>query len=296
MTRTRIALIVFLVVIGILGYSAVYTVHERDQVLVLQFGKVVRQDSDPGLHFKLPFIQSIQYFDRRVLDLDDAPAEMPTRDQKQTIVDTIARYRIVNPLKFFQAARAVAVFEQQLGDIVSSTTRAVFARVPLSELLTAKRAEIMRDIANRVSVAVESRYGVDLIDVRVKRLDLPPQNSERILQRMESQRRQEATGIRANGERESARIKADADRDSRITIAKAERRSQELRGEGEGKAQEIYNKAYGRDGSFFEFWISMNALRDSLGSENTRYIGPASGGFFKYFSNMNGETAAEAKK
>ena len=296
MTRTRIALIVFLVVIGILGYSAVYTVHERDQVLVLQFGKVVRQDSDPGLHFKLPFIQSIQYFDRRVLDLDDAPAEMPTRDQKQTIVDTIARYRIVNPLKFFQAARAVAVFEQQLGDIVSSTTRAVFARVPLSELLTAKRAEIMRDIANRVSVAVESRYGVDLIDVRVKRLDLPPQNSERILQRMESQRRQEATGIRANGERESARIKADADRDSRITIAKAERRSQELRGEGEGKAQEIYNKAYGRDGSFFEFWISMNALRDSLGSENTRYIGPASGGFFKYFSNMNGETAAGAKK
>ena len=296
MTRTRIALIVFLVVIGILGYSAVYTVHERDQVLVLQFGKVVRQDSDPGLHFKLPFIQSIQYFDRRVLDLDDAPAEMPTRDQKQTIVDTIARYRIVNPLKFFQAARAVAVFEQQLGDIVSSTTRAVFARVPLSELLTAKRAEIMRDIANRVSVAVESRYGVDLIDVRVKRLDLPPQNSERILQRMESQRRQEATGIRANGERESARIKADADRDSRITIAKAERRSQELRGEGEGKAQEIYNKAYGRDDSFFEFWISMNALRDSLGSENTRYIGPASGGFFKYFSNMNGETAAEAKK
>ena len=253
MTRTRIALIAFLVVIGILGYSAVYTVHERDQVLVLQFGKVVRQDSDPGLHFKLPFIQNIQYFDRRVLDLDDAPAEM-------------------------------------------STTRAVFARVPLSELLTAKRAEIMRDIANRVSTAVESRYGVDLIDVRVKRLDLPPQNSERILQRMESQRRQEATGIRANGERESARIRADADRDSRITVAKAERRSQELRGEGEGKAQEIYNKAYGRDGSFFEFWISMNALRDSLGAENTRYIGPASGGFFKYFGNMNGEKAAGEKK
>ena len=296
MTRTRIALIAFLVVVGILGYSAVYTVHERDQVLVLQFGKVVRQDSDPGLHFKLPFIQSIQYFDRRVLDLDDAPAEMPTSDQKQTIVDTIARYRIVNPLKFFQAARAVAVFEQQLGDIVSSTTRAVFARVPLSELLTAKRAEIMRDIANRVSTAVEGRYGVDLIDVRVKRLDLPPQNSERILQRMESQRRQEATGIRANGERESARIKADADRDSRITVAKAERQSQELRGEGEGKAQEIYNKAYGRDGSFFEFWISMNALRDSLASENTRYIGPASGEFFKYFGNMNGERPAGAKK
>ena len=296
MTRTRIALIAFLVVIGVLGYSAVYTVHERDQVLVLQFGKVVRQDSDPGLHFKLPFIQNIRYFDRRVLDLDVAPAEMPTSDQKQTVVDTIDRYRIENPLKFFQAARTVGVFEQQLGDIVSSTTRAVFARVPLSELLTAKRAEIMRDIADRVSAAVEGRYGVDLIDVRVKRLDLPPQNSERILQRMESQRRQEATGIRANGERESARIRADADRDARITVAKAERRSQELRGEGEGKAQEIYNKAYGRDGSFFEFWISMNALRDSLGAENTRYIGPASGEFFKYFGNMTGEKAAEAEK
>ncbi len=294
MTRTRIALIAFLVVVGILGYSAVYTVHERDQVLVLQFGKVVRQDSDPGLHFKLPFIQTVSYFDRRVLDLDVAPAELPTSDQKQTVVDTIARYRIKNPLKFFQAARTVAVFEQQLGDIVSSTTRAVFARVPLSELLTAKRAEIMRDIANRVSAAVENRYGVDLIDVRVKRLDLPPQNSERILQRMESQRRQEATGIRANGERESARIRADADRDSRIIVAKAERRSQELRGEGEGKAQEIYNKAYGRDGGFFEFWISMNALRDSLASENTRYVGPAAGQFFKYFGDMTGAGGAAA--
>ena len=263
---------------------------------MLQFGKVVRQDSDPGLHFKLPFIQSIQYFDRRVLDLDDAPAEMPTSDQKQTIVDTIARYRDREPAEILPGGpgrgglRTAAGRHRELDDTGRFSPRTAV------ELLTAKRAEIMRDIANRVSTAVEGRYGVDLIDVRVKRLDLPPQNSERILQRMESQRRQEATGIRANGERESARIKADADRDSRITVAKAERQSQELRGEGEGKAQEIYNKAYGRDGSFFEFWISMNALRDSLASENTRYIGPASGEFFKYFGNMNGERPAGAKK
>ena len=296
MSRMRIALIAFLVVIGFVGYSAIYTVHERDQVLVLQFGKVVRVDDKPGLHFKIPFIQNDRYFDRRVLDLDIPPAELNTSDQKQTVVDTIARFRITNPLKFFQAARTVAGFEQQLGTIVNSTTRAVFAGVPLSELLTAKRANIMRDIANRVSTAVEPRYGVDLIDVRVKRLDLPPQNSERILERMESQRRQEATGIRANGERESARIKADADRDSRIIVAKAERRSQELRGEGEGKAQEIYNRAYGKDTGFFEFWISMNALRDSLASDNTRFVGPASGEFFKYFGNMNGAKSADVKK
>lgn len=296
MSRTRIALIAALVVIGIVGYSAVYTVHERDQVLVLQFGKVVRVDSEPGLHFKVPFIQNVQYFDRRVLDLDVPPAELPTSDQKQTVVDTFARYRIKNPLQFFQAARTLEGFEQQLGTIISSTTRAVLARVSLAELLTARRATIMRDIANQVSKAVESRYGVDLIDVRLKRLDLPTQNSDRILERMRSQRVQEATGIRANGERVFARIVADADRDARFIVAEAERKSQELRGQGEGKAQEIYNKAYGQDPAFFEFWISMNALRESLASKNTRYIGPASGEFFKYFGDMKGGTAAKSEK
>lgn len=294
MSRTRIILIALLIVFGIVGYSSVYTVHERDQVLVLQFGKVVREDKSPGLHFKIPFIQNVRYFDRRVLDLDVPPAELPTSDQKQVVVDTIARYRIKQPLQFFQAARTLEGFEQQLGTIISSTTRAVLARVSLAELLTAKRANIMQDIASQVGQAVETRYGVDLIDVRLKRLDLPPQNSDRILERMRSQRVQEATGIRANGERQFARIVADADRDARVIVAEAERQSQELRGEGEGKAQEIYNKAYGRDASFFEFWISMNALRESLASNNTRYIGPASGEFFKYFGNMNGQRDATA--
>lgn len=288
MPRTRVFLIALLVILGIVAYSSVYTVHERDQALVLQFGKVVKLEPKPGLHFKMPFVQTVQSFDRRVLDLDVPPEEMPTLDQKQTVVDMMARYRITNPLQFFQAAKTTENFEKQLVGFISSGTRAVFGEINLADLLTAKRAGLMQEIAKRVRAEIDNKYGVELIDVRLKRLDLPPQNSKAIFRRMESQRRQEAIGIRAEGERDAKRIRADADKDGRIIKAEAERKSQVLRGEGEATAQAIYNKAYGQDPKFFQFWISMNAMRISLTNGTTRYIGPADGDFFRYFGNING--------
>ncbi len=287
MSRLRIILVVLLVAVGIVAYLSIYIVHERDQALILQFGKVVKVEKQPGIHFKWPFVQTAQFFDRRVRDYDAAAWEIPTSDQKQVLIDTFARYRIVDPLRFHQTARSISQFEQNLRSIMNATTAAVFARVDLSTLLTPRRAELMLEITRTVHKEVEA-FGVNLIDVRVKRLDLPTENSEAIFRRMETQRRQEATRIRAEGERQAKAIRADADKKSRIIKADAERKSQIIRGEGEAKAQETYNKAYGQDPKFFEFWISMNALRESLNSETTRYIGPTDGDFFRFFGNMTG--------
>lgn len=287
MSRLRIFLVVLLVAAGIVAYLSVYIVHERDQALILQFGKVVKVEKEPGIHFKWPFVQTAQFFDRRVRYYDAAAWEIPTSDQKQVLIDTFARYRIVNPLLFHQTARAVSQFEQNLRSIMNATTAAVFARVDLSTLLTPRRSELMTEITQTVHKQVEA-FGVNLIDVRVKRLDLPTENSEAIFRRMETQRRQEATRIRAEGARQAKAVRADADKKSRIIKADAERKSQIFRGEGEAKAQETYNKAYGQDPKFFEFWIAMNALRQSLNSETTRYVGPADGDFFRFFGNMSG--------
>lgn len=287
MSRTSTALTVLLVVIGIVGYLSVYIVHERDQALILQFGKFVKVEKQPGIHFKLPFVQTVEFFDRRVRDYDAAAWEIPTKDQKQVVVDTFARYRVVKPLVFYQTARGITQFEQNLRSIMNATTAAVFARVDLATLLTPQRADLMAEITRTVHNEVAA-FGVDLIDVRVKRLDLPTENSEAIFRRMTAQRGQEATRIRANGERQAKAVRANADKRARIIKADAGRKSQIIRGEGEGKAQEIYNKAYGRDPKFFEFWISMNALRETLTSNTTKYIGPADGDFFRFFRNMTG--------
>lgn len=295
MSRTRTLLVILLVAIGIVAYLSVYIVHQRNQALILQFGKVVKAEKKPGLHFKWPFVQTVQFFDRRVLDYDAAAWEIPTSDQKQVVVDTFARYRIINPLKFYQSAHSVSQFEQNLRSIMNATTAAVFARVDLSTLLTPRRAELMDEITKTVHKEVEA-FGVNLIDVRVKRLDLPPENSEAIYRRMETQRRQEATRIRAEGDRDSKRIHAEADKKARIIKADAERKSEITRGEGEAQAQATYNKAFSRDPKFFEFWISMNALRDALKGDNTRYVGPASGDFFRFFNNMSGNPTETTKE
>ncbi|MCB1972912.1 MAG: protease modulator HflC, partial [Geminicoccaceae bacterium] len=170
------------------------------------------------------------------------------------------------PLRFYQTARTVDRFEQNLRSIMNANTAAVFAKVDLATLLTPQRAELMAEITRTVHKEVQG-FGVNLIDVRVKRLDLPTENSEAIFRRMTAQRDQEATRIRANGQRQAKAIRANADKRSRIIKADAERKAQITRGEGEAKAQEIYNAAYGKDPKFFEFWISMNALKESLNSQ-----------------------------
>lgn len=289
MNRTmRLALGVAVIVLGVLGFSAVFTVHQAEQALVLQFGKVVRPVQEAGLHFKIPFVQTVIYFDRRVLDYDNPPGEIPTLDQKQMVVDTFARYRIVDPLAFFQTVTNEEGMKTRLSNIIDTNLRNVLGAVPLTTILTEQRADLMKTIAKLVDQEGK-RFGINVIDVRMKRVDLPEENTQAISRRMQTQREQEARKIRAEGGREDKRIRAEADKQSRIIVAQGQKQSEILRGEGDGKAQEIYNAAFGQDPKFFRFYESMKSYRQGLGGDTTRFVGPPDGDFFKHFGNITGE-------
>ena len=276
------------VVLGVLLFDSVYTVHEREQALVLQFGETKAVVPEAGIHFKMPFVQNVVYFDERILDFDAKTEEVPTRDQKQLVVDAFSRYRIVDPLEFFKTVNNEQGMELRLGNIINANLRAVFGEETLATLMTPKRSELIKAIAVRVKEQARS-FGIDVIDVRIKRVDLPDENSQAVFRRMQTQREQEARKIRAEGQKEAKRIRTDADKQQTIIQAHAQKKGDILRGEGEAKAQNTYNAAYGQDRDFFDFWISMNALSEGLKGETTSYIGPPEGDFFRFFSDQSGQ-------
>ncbi|MDP6429798.1 MAG: protease modulator HflC [Rhodospirillales bacterium] len=280
---------VIVVVIGIVLFGTLFTVDQREQVLVLRVGEPRRVIKEPGLNAKFPFFEDVVRFDRRILDYDARAAEVPTQDQKQLVVDSFARYRITNPLLFFQKVTNETGMELRLDRLISSNLRAVFGNATLATLLTLERARLMRTIADRVKEQGRE-FGIDVIDVRIKHVDLPPENSQAIFRRMQTQREQEARKIRAEGEKESRTIRATADKEATIIRAEAQKTSEILRGEGEAGAQRLYNDAYGRDREFFDFLVSMNALREGLGGESTKFIGsPTGGDFFRFFGDQDGK-------
>ncbi len=270
-----------------------YIVRETEQVLILEFGKALKVVSDPGLYFKIPFVQTTTYLDKRVLDYDAQAQEVPTQDQKQLIVDAFARYRIVDPLHFFQTVQSEVGMQARLDSLINAALRAVLGDVPLSKVLTPERSNLMELFTQQV--AKESKgFGIEVIDVRIKRIDLPKENSEAIFRRMSTQREQEARKIRAEGEKESRTLRAEADRRQRVIIAEAQKKGEILRGEGDSLAQNIYNHAYGQDIEFFDFWRSMQALEKGIKSESTTYVGPAQGDFFRYFFDTTYQTPSNA--
>ena len=284
----RFVLGILAIFVGIAGFSALFTVHQRQQALVLQFGKVIGDPvTEPGLHFKLPFIQNVIYFDKRVLDYDNPVEEVPTLDQKQLVVDAFARWRIVDPLLFYQTATNEIGMQSRLNNIINTNLRNVLGGVPLTTILTQERGVLMKTIAEQVNEQGK-RFGINVLDVRMMRVDLPEENSQAIFRRMQTQREQEARKIRAEGDREKKRITAEADKQVRIIVAEGNKQSEILRGEGDGRAQEIYNQAYGQDPQFFDFYVSMNAYRQGLTGETTRYIGPPDGDFFRFFGDVQG--------
>ncbi|HIJ93050.1 MAG TPA: protease modulator HflC [Rhodospirillaceae bacterium] len=290
MNKTSLAVIGLVVVaLGVIVFGAVFTVHQAEQTLVLQFGNPVRVVRDPGIHFKIPFIQNVVAFDKRVLDFDAKAEEVPTSDQKQLVVDAFARYRIENPLKFYQTVNNERGMQIRLGNLINANLRAVFGEVSLATLLTAERGKLIRNIADRVKLQ-GTAFGINVLDVRLKRVDLPEANSQAIFRRMQTQREQEARKIRAEGQKDAKRIRADADKQRTIIQANAQKKGDILRGQGEAKAQNTYNAAYGQDRDFFDFWVSMNALSEGLPGESTRYIGPPDGDFFRFFRDITGKS------
>tara|TARA_B100000676_G_scaffold173672_1_gene170528 strand:+ start:125 stop:988 length:864 start_codon:yes stop_codon:yes gene_type:complete len=282
MSRSSSIIGIAVFIIGVILYSSVFVIREDEQALVLQFGDPRREVKEAGLNFKVPFIQDAVYFDKRVLDFDASAAEVPTLDQKQLVVDSFARYRIVDPLKFYQTVVFEANAEAQINNIISAALRDAFGKELFTLLMTEKRALLMVGVTKTVDLAARN-LGIEVVDVRIKRVDLPEENSQAIFRRMQTQREQEARGIRAEGDKKAREIRADADKQQRVIVAEAKKTSEILRGEGDAVATKLYNQAFGNDRDFFDFYRSLQAMRKGLTGESTSYVGPPRGEFYRFF-------------
>ncbi len=260
----NIVIILILFVLFLTFTGALFTVNERNQAIVLQFGEPRQVITEPGLRFKIPFIQDAVYLDRRMLNLDPQPEEMILSDQKRIIVDSFARYKIIDPLKFFQTVRNEPTFSDRFGRILNAAVRGVIAQYPLTSLLSEERTNIMSSIQSQVKNN-EANYGVEIIDIRIGRTDLTEQVSNNVFQRMRSEREKEANLLRAEGEELSKEIKASADRQKTVILADAERISSILRGEGDAGKNKILGDAYGLDQEFFDFLRTMQACKETFG-------------------------------
>lgn len=249
-----------------------FTVNQTQSALILQFGRLVKVYKEPGLKFKLPFIQEVVYYNNYLLHYNVPALEINAADQKRMVVDIFARYRITDVLKFYQTiGQDTTLVENRLSGLILDYMQQVIGRIPLSDMLSEKRLTILKQIHERVRETAKG-FGIDVVDVRIIRADLPKENSEAIFTRMESERIQEAKLFRAEGDENNQRIRAKADRDRTVIIADAKKRAEILRGEGEALATQIYAKAYGKDKDFFERYRTYQAYKKSLLPEDTTVI------------------------
>lgn len=262
--------------------SAVFTVNETQQALVLQFGEVRQKITEPGLHFKVPVIQDVRTFDKRILNVDPPSEEVLLSDQKRLVVDAFARYRITDMLQFFQALTNEQRAADRLQNIINANLRNTLGKAPLADVLSEKRANLMREIQNGVNQDAK-RFGIEVVNVRIVRADLPIQTSESIYARMRSEREQEAKQARAEGAEKAQKITAEADKERRVILAEAEREAQALRGNGDSTAIATYSAAFGRDPQFYAFYRSMQAYRNALADPETTLVLTPDNAFFKFF-------------
>ena len=270
-----------IVVLLVLATQSFYIVSQPAQAIVLQFGEPVRLVQEPGLKFKIPFIQNVVMYDKRLLNLEPPAQEVVLKDKKRLDVDTFSRYRITEPLTFYKTVRNEYQAQSRLQDIVNSSARNVLATFTLLELLSEKRTEIMKKISEAVK-ADASQLGVEVADVRIRRADLPIDISQAINERMKTERIREAKGYRADGEKTAQEIKAKADKDATITVANAEKMAQKIKGEGDKAATEIWNKATSVDPEFYAFYRSLEAYKKSFNDKTSLVLSPE-GEFFNYF-------------
>lgn len=276
-----------LVLFGV-AVSCVYTVTQTQQVLLVQWGAPVGIVNQPGIHFKSP-LQSANYFDRRLLNLDAPSEEVIALDKKRILVDAFARWRVLDPLQFYQSN----MDEEKLQPILSSNIRRVLGSQNFAEMLSGRRADLMHAIRNNMNRDVKG-FGIEVVDVRIRRADLPQENSLAIYQRMKKERERQAAEYRAQGDEIAQRIRARAERERTVIMAEAQRQSSILRGEGDAEKTRITAAAYGQDASFYAFWRSMQAYQDSLQGSNTTVILSPKSDFFKYFGEGPG-AAGKAK-
>jgi len=278
----RKILIPFIVVLAVFAYQAVFVVQEINQAIVLQFGDPKKIITKPGLNFKIPFIQNVVYLDRRVLNLDNPPEEVIAADQKRLIVDAFARFKIVDPLKFYISVGNERVARSRLVTIINSRIRSVLGTQKLVTLLSTDRAVHMATIQNDVNTEAQN-FGITIVDVRIKRADLPQANSEAIFKRMQTEREREAKEFRAQGAEMAAKITSTADKEVTVILANANKQSEIMKGEGDGKRNKIFAEAFGRDPDFFAFYRAMQSYEKALIGGDTSLILSPDSDFFKFF-------------
>ena len=288
MSKSTIALLVSLFAGIVVLFQSAFIVDEREQALIFQLGQLKGIREDAGLHFKVPFVQQVEMLEKRIMSMDNPATEAYEVDQRRLLVDSFTRFRIVDPLKRFQAARDDRLANSLLSNAVNSAIKEVIAKETMQAVVSGQRAEMMERIRVIADKKVQE-YGMAVVDVRLKRVDLPIENSQAIFQRMETERQREAAEERAVGQRDAIKIKADADRQVAVLVADAEKLAQIIRGEADGKATKIFADAYGRDVEFFEFYRTMQAYRMSLGKDDTRLVLSPDSEFFKLFVNSDGK-------
>jgi len=279
--------LVIIGVIGIVAYLSLFVVQQTEQALVLRFGEPVETYLEPGLYTKIPLIDNVERFDKRILDLNSPPLEIIASDQKRLVVDAFGRFKIVDPLVFFRSVGTIAVADQRLEVLLNSAVRQVLGEVSFESVVRDERSVLMGRIALRVNREAAD-LGIEIVDVLIRRADLPEANSQAIYQRMQTERQREAAGIRGQGEQAARRIRAEADREATVIVAEANRESEQLRGDGDASRTTIFAAAYGADAEFFDFFRSMQAYQAGLQSNATRMVISPDSEFFRYFNDATG--------
>ena len=288
---TGIMLLLLVLLLIIVGYGSVFTVQQTEQALVVRFGRPVDVVTDPGLHFKAPFMDTVIPIDKRILDLENPAQELIASDQKRLVVDAFARYRIKDALQFYQSVGSIQAANLQLTTLLNSSLRRVLGEVSLIQIVRDEREALMARIRDQLDKEAGG-YGIQVVDVRIRRADLPDQNSQAVYQRMKTERQREAAEFRAQGGQKAQEIRSNADREATVIVAEANSTAEQVRGEGDGERNRLFAEAYGKDPNFFAFYRSMTAYENGLKSADTRFLLRPDSEFFKFFGNASGAAAA----
>lgn len=288
-----IAALIALFVVIIIGYSSVFTVSQTEQVLVVRLGEPVRVVTDPGLNFKAPFIDTVISIDKRILDLENPSQEVIASDQKRLVVDAFARYRIKNALRFYQSVGSIQAANIQLTTLLNASLRRVLGEVTFITVVRDEREALMARIREQLDREAEG-YGIQVVDVRIRRADLPEQNSQAVYQRMQTERQREAAEFRAQGGQKAQEIRSKADREATVIIAEANSTAEQTRGAGDAERNRLFAESYGKDPDFFAFYRSMTAYEVGLKNNDTRFLLRPDSEFFRFFANPSGHPPAAA--
>jgi len=285
-----VALIVLLVLV-VVGFGSLYTVRQTEQALVVRLGEPVRVVTEPGLNAKWPFVDSVITIDKRILDLENPAQEIIANDQRRLVVDAFARYRIKNALRFYQSIGTIQAANIQLTTLLNAAMRRVLGEVTFTQIVRDEREALMSKIRDQLDKEADG-YGISVVDVRIRRADLPKENSEAIFQRMQTERQREAAEYRAQGGQKAQEIRSKADREATVIIADANSQAEQIRGAGDGERNRLFAEAYGKDAEFFAFYRSMTAYENGLKQGDTRYLLRPDSEFFRFFANPSGKPAA----